>query len=72
MQTKNQKYDTEHRDTAICPHCGHPHRDMWDVNFGPGIEGDREMDCGECGKTFFVSKYATITYTTRLLPNEKS
>lgn len=66
----NQKDDTEHRDTAICPHCGHPQRNMWEVNFGPGIEGDTEMDCGQCGKPFAVSRHATITYTTLLPPND--
>lgn len=62
-------FDTEYQDAPICPHCGHAQRDAWDINFGQGIEGDTEIDCGECEKTFMASRHCTITYSTQKLPN---
>jgi hypothetical protein len=35
---------TEH---AVCPHCGHVHRDDWEWN---GVEGTHE--CDKCGEPF--------------------
>jgi hypothetical protein len=57
--------DTEHRDEPICPYCGHAEKDAWEINFGPGLEGDGETDCGECGKAYWISRHATITYSTK-------
>ena len=65
----SESFDTAHRDAPICPHCGHAQRDAWEINFGPGIEGDTEIDCGECEKTFMVSRHSTITYSTQKLSN---
>lgn len=57
--------DTEHRDDPICPYCGHVERDAWEIDLGPGIEGDGESDCVECGNTYLISRHATITYSTK-------
>lgn len=62
--------DTQHRDYPICPHCGHEHKDAWEWEFGPGLEGDTETECGECDKPFFVARHATITYTTQPIPRQ--
>ena len=53
-----------HSDNPVCPHCGHQHIDAWDWEFGPGIEGDTETECGECEKPFHVFRHAHITYST--------
>jgi len=59
--------DTEYTDFPICPHCGHRHRDVWEWDFGAGIEGATDKDCDQCNKPFFVAKFARITYTTKAL-----
>lgn len=56
--------DLRHNPEPVCPHCGHKHRDAWEWNFGPGIEGDTEYECNECGETFAVSRCVEITYNT--------
>ena len=55
-----QHYKTE---LIVCPYCGHEDRDSYEVF--DDIEGTMEnFECGECGKSFRVSKYCEITYTT--------
>ncbi|MFH1633913.1 MAG: hypothetical protein ABIG63_07855 [Chloroflexota bacterium] len=60
----SEPIDTEYRDYAICPYCGYEERDSWEIDLGPGPEGDGEADCGRCGETYLVSRQCTITYTT--------
>ena len=57
--------DTEHRDWPVCPYCGHVHDDAWEWNFGPGLEGDTEVECHHCNRTFYVERCVTVTYSTR-------
>lgn len=58
--------DTAHRDCPICPHCGNFHRDAWEWDFGPGLEGEKEKECDACGGPMVVTRHATITYSTVL------
>lgn len=45
-----------------CPYCGHKDRDSWE--FG-GDEGSaEEQECGECERTFMVTRHVSITYTS--------
>lgn len=50
------------RQYAFCPHCGHRNGDMWEIF--DHVEGCEEMECGECGKAFHVSRRCSFTYTT--------
>jgi len=59
------KIETIHTKEPVCPYCGHVQRDAWELNLGPGLEGDGEMDCGECERSFVVSRYCDITYKTK-------
>jgi len=59
------KYDTSFTEAPICPYCGHAQRDAWELDFGPGMEGDGDVWCGECDERFECSRNATISYTTR-------
>lgn len=59
--------DTQYTANAVCPYCGHMNRDSWEIDLGPGIDGDGTTDCGECGREFFVQRHARITYSTRRL-----
>lgn len=60
--------DTWHTDEPVCPYCGYVERDAWEIDFGPGIEGVCEIDCGSCDKTFEVSRNCSISYTTKEIP----
>jgi len=64
-------YDTEHRDNIVCPHCGYEDRDSWEVDFGPGLEGETEHECADCGLTMKAERCCTVTYTTAKSPNDK-
>ena len=64
-------FDTEHRDNIVCPDCGYEDRDSWEVHFGPGLDGETEHECADCGQKMKVERCCTITYTTRKSPNEK-
>lgn len=52
--------DIDHRLTRniVCPHCGHEHRDSWEMPDG----GD--MDCYECDREFRYSRDVTVTYSS--------
>jgi hypothetical protein len=64
----NPVIETWHKDDPVCPYCGYKMQDAWELDLGPGIEGDGETDCGECEKTFFVSRHCSVTYTTKAKP----
>lgn len=57
-------YDTEHRDNIVCPHCGYQDRDSREVDCGPGLEGETEHECADCGQTMKAERCCTVTYTT--------
>jgi len=59
---------TEQTDSPICPYCGHAERDAWEIDFGPGLDGDTETSCNSCGRDYFASRGVTGYYTTRPMP----
>ena len=59
--------DHEHTDYAVCPHCGYADHDSWELDLGPGLEGDGETSCASCGEDFFVSRNVTVTYSTKAI-----
>ena len=59
-------FDLDHRDYPVCPHCGNEHRDAWEWDFGPGVEGECVTWCHSCGGEMSVSKMVTITYTSQI------
>jgi transcription elongation factor Elf1 len=66
----SDKFETQHTDNPTCPFCGHAERDAWEIDFGPGIEGDTTVSCGECGEDYKASRGAIIFYHTRKLTKE--
>lgn len=62
------KIDCDYTREVVCPHCGHEQSDSWEINFGIGLEGDAEIQCGECGEDFIASRQAEITYSSKKLP----
>lgn len=68
----DETYETDYMDEPVCPHCGHRQRDAWEINLGPGIEGDGEMECGECWKEFLISRHCSVSYSTSKPQPKKS
>ena len=60
--------DTEFTFEPVCPYCGHKEPDAWEIDFGPGLDGDTETQCGSCEKEYFVSRNVTIDYSTKKIP----
>jgi transcription elongation factor Elf1 len=56
------KYELEA--APICPHCGHEETDAWEIDFGPGLEGDATASCDSCGEDYFVTREVTVYYST--------
>lgn len=70
----NDQYDSDvasrgesfAEDTIICPWCGYvdPDSTEWSPD-RHGPEGDGELECGDCGKSFHCSRNVRWTYSTR-------
>ena len=50
-----------------CPYCGGIEKDAWEINFGPGMEGETEITCGHCEREYKCSRQVEITYSTHPL-----
>ena len=61
MKIENTEYERE----PVCPHCGFKHKDSWEWDFGPGMEGEDTFECGECEKEFICIRNVEVTYTTK-------
>lgn len=55
------------KDTPTCPECGHEERDAWEINFGPGLEGDTHVWCGRCNTEYWCERSVTVYYRCRTL-----
>ena len=53
----------EYNNQPICPHCDHEERDAWEIDF-TSMEGEAEIECGNCGEPYFVHRHVSITYST--------
>ncbi len=54
-----------HTDLPVCPHgCGYVERDAWELDFGPGGEGDTVTACARCGADYRVSRHVSVSYST--------
>jgi len=61
------EFDTEHRDEAVCPHCGHVGECSYEL-FGDFEDyAETETVCNQCDKPFKVRLHITVTYTTEKL-----
>ena len=56
--------DTRFKDSPVCPHCGKEIRDAWELNFGAGLDGECETDCGSCGESMRVERHVFVNYST--------
>lgn len=60
----SKEFDTDYTNQPVCPHCGCEARNAWEINFGPGCEGDTEITCGSCEEEYFASRQCSVTYST--------
>lgn len=67
-----QKLKTDYTAHPICPYCGHIEHDAWEIDFGPGLDGDAEMGCGSCGEDYHCSREVSVTYSTTVLTKKSS
>lgn len=51
-------------DQPICPYCGSVERDAWEINFGPGIDGDTVHTCGHCGEEYLLERVVFVQYSS--------
>ena len=50
-----------------CPYCGHIERDAWEIDFGPGFDGDKIHTCNACDRNYFLSRHVAVSYSSRPL-----
>ena len=50
--------------SPVCPHCGHVERDAWEIDFGPGAEGDAVHTCGGCDEEYSIYRTVDVYYNT--------
>lgn len=67
IRQDNHEVDTFSSNYIICPYCGN----ALDIEYGyedfPELyeEGDHELECSECGKTFIMETMVSYYYETR-------
>lgn len=54
----------------ICPHCGHVEQDAWEIDFGPGLDGEREVSCNSCGEDYFLERIVLVNYKSSKLKDK--
>lgn len=50
-----------------CPHCGHEERDAWEIDFGPGLDGETDVSCNRCGNDYFCQRFCSVTYQSTMI-----
>lgn len=63
----DEDVDTFSSDYIICPYCGYASSDEYGyVDFPEMYEdGEHEVECGECGKTFILETNVSYSWETR-------
>ncbi len=57
--------ETDCTPEIVCPWCGYEQGDSWECSEG-------EQQCGDCGRTFDVSRDVAVTYcTTKIAASER-
>jgi len=52
-------FDLKYRYRAVCPYCGHEHKDCWEWS-----RDEDECECRKCGKNMGYERHVEITYST--------
>lgn len=65
MTIKAVEFDTTLTTDPVCPLCGHAETDAWELDFGPGLDGDATLSCDSCGGDYFAERITHVYYTTK-------
>lgn len=60
-------FNTIRTQNVTCPYCGYEDKDSWEIDFGPGLDGDRNIVCVHCQNEFFTSRIVDAKYTSQKL-----
>ena len=73
IKNKESDIDTFSNSYIICPYCGNALDTCYGYEDFPELyeEGDHELECNECGKTFIMETMVSYSYETRK-PDESS
>lgn len=63
MSEADEIINYEFEDEPRCPHCGHPHDDLFDIE-GIYDEDGTDIDCESCGKTFTSYCHPSYSFST--------
>ncbi len=58
--------DCDGTDESVCPYCGYEETDSWEISFH--ANNTAETDCGQCGKTYKVTRDFSVSYSSQKLP----
>ena len=61
-----EEIDRKHTENIVCPYCGYISTDSWDYS-----NDSDDIECDECGETFFYEREYDITYSTIKTPCEE-
>lgn len=48
----------------VCPYCDHIEGNAWELDFGPGLEGETEANCASCGERYHIRRMVNVSYST--------
>ncbi len=67
IKDNEEDVDTFSTDYVVCPYCGHAMDTCYGYEDFPEIyeEGEHEIECGECEKTFILETMVSYSYETR-------
>jgi DNA-directed RNA polymerase subunit RPC12/RpoP len=68
----SEPIDTQRNPQPVCPHCGAPERDAWEIDFGAGMEGETEIECGNCSEEYVAAREVSVTYSTRKVSKQQA
>ena len=73
IKNKESDIDTFSNSYIICQYCGNALDTCYGYEDFPELyeEGDHELECNECGKTFIMETMVSYSYETRK-PDESS
>lgn len=68
IESNNFEIDNDY---IICPYCGYKKKAEYETYFGdccPDVyeEGEEDVNCPECGKTFLLTKELSWEYRTEI------
>lgn len=61
---EHEEFDTTLTANITCPYCGHEDTDSWERNESLR-ENNSDIECEECGETFFCELILTVDYSTK-------